>query len=128
MSIKRPGDFVMSHHDTMLTDAAFNLDFSQDQFSTWSSDSAGWPGSDPGWSVVTDVGSTPAQQVGTPDLPANDSAAFGQSDLFVDHAADAMGNAGGKPGGGGGGGGGSGLLTSYTSGDPNVDNANEFNI
>jgi hypothetical protein len=106
MSIKRPGEFGMSDHDTTLTDAAFNFDFSQNQFSTWS-----------------------AQQAAMPDLPANDMAAIGQFDLSVDHAADARSDAGGKPGGGGGGGGGgSGLLTTYTSGDPNVDNANEFNI
>jgi hypothetical protein len=35
---------------------------------------------------------------------------------------------GGGPGGGGPGGGGTGLLKTYTSGDPTVDNANEFNI
>src|SRR5260221_3926012 len=88
MSIKRPGDFGMSDHDTMLTDAAFNFDFSQNQFASWSVDNTGSPGSDTGLSVVADVGSMQAQQVGMPDLPANDMAAIGQFDLFVDHAAD----------------------------------------
>src|SRR6185436_8175112 len=44
-------------------------------------------------------------------------------------AADARGGPGGGGGGGGGGGpGGGGVVTSYTSGNPNIDDANEFNI
>ena len=55
----------------------------------------------------------------------DDTAWFGPSGNPI----DAKGG-GGQPGGGGGhpGGGGSGLLTTYTSGDPNVADANEFNI
>src|SRR5436305_1318473 len=41
--------------------------------------------------------------------------------------ADAKGGPGG-PGNGGGGGGGGGLVTTYTSGNPAVDDSNEFNI
>jgi len=48
---------------------------------------------------------------------------------FSGEAADAKGGPGGGGShGGGGGGGGSGLLTTYISGDSNVDDANEFNI
>jgi hypothetical protein len=46
----------------------------------------------------------------------------------ADLTPDAKGGPGGGPGGGGPGGGGTGLLKTYTSGDPTVDNANEFNI
>lgn len=59
-----------------------------------------------------------------PDL----SAPTAHSDVLSDFAADAKVSVGGKPGGGGSGGGGSGLLTTYTSGDASVDDANEFNI
>jgi len=58
-----------------------------------------------------ETGSMQAQQVHIFDMTANASA--NQS------------SGAGKPGGGGGG---TGLLTTYTSGDPAVDNANEFNI
>jgi hypothetical protein len=59
----------------------------------------------------TDTGNIQAQQVHMLDLTAN---------AIANQPAGA-----GKPGGGGGG---TGLLTTYTSGDPTVDNANEFNI
>jgi hypothetical protein len=65
-------------------------------------------------------------------LPADLAGNFFAGDGLSDFSADAKGGAGGKPsgggsGGGGGGGGGS-LLTTYISGNPNVDDAAEFNI
>ncbi|HTM72421.1 MAG TPA: leishmanolysin-related zinc metalloendopeptidase [Pseudolabrys sp.] len=54
------------------------------------------------------------------------------SESFASFTFDAKGGGGSHPGGGGGGGGhgggGGGLPTTYTTGDPNVSDANEFNI
>jgi hypothetical protein len=65
-------------------------------------------------------------------LPTNGVAAANvQLDMTDGHAADAKGGSGGGGGGGGGGkpgGGGSGVVTTYTSGDANISDANEFNI
>jgi hypothetical protein len=62
------------------------------------------------------------------DMSATDMASAFHSDIFAGQVADAKGaggGGGGKPGGGGGSGG---TVTTYTSGDPNVDNVSEFNI
>ena len=125
---KRPDDIMSGHQNTMAGDGAFVDDLLQYQFSTWPVDGA--VGSlNSGWATVADIGNMP-QQAHMPDLGASVVASVGSFDLFSGDAADANGGAGGRPGGGGGGGGGggSGLLTTYTSGAPNVDNADEFNI
>src|SRR2546421_3349595 len=57
--------------------------------------------------------------------PADTMGPFFEPDVFSGFTADARSGPGGKPGGGGGG---SGLLTTYTSGNPDVADANEFNI
>lgn len=63
----------------------------------------------------------------------SDSDAPTNGDVFLWESTDVVANAGqpgggGKPGGGGPGGGGGNLLTTYTSGDSAVADANEFNI
>jgi len=103
MSIKRPGDSWLSHGDAFISgDDPFTSDWG--------------------------AGNLLGQQVHALDLPANALASTMQFDALADHIADAKGSGGGRPGGGGGGGGGSGLLSTYTSGDANVVDANEFNI
>jgi hypothetical protein len=62
----------------------------------------------------------------TPAVEHAHSQLVDAGDLVI---ADAKGGPGGAGGGGGGGGGGSGgVVTTYTSGNPTVDDANEFNI
>jgi hypothetical protein len=91
-------------------------------------------GATSGWSGISTADYVQVQHFETFD--GSPAAATGPSFApdFSTGFIDAKGGNGGTHGGGGGGsggggsGGGGGLLTSYTSGDPNVSDANEFNI
>ena len=108
------------------------IDQPQHQLPSLSSEGAsgGWPG-------VLNVDSAQAAYFQTFDSPANARGPSFGPDMFAGFI-DAKGGGGSHPGGGGGGGGGhsgggggggsGGLLTTYTSGNPNVADANEFNI
>jgi leishmanolysin len=73
-----------------------------------------------------------SRQSGAADVVVGETENF-HSESFASFTFDAKGGGGSHPGGGGGGGGhggggGGGLPTTYTTGDPNVNDANEFNI
>jgi Leishmanolysin len=111
------------------TDSSF-IDQPQHQLLSLSSDEA-----TSGWSCVLNVGNAQAPQFqafySSADAPGQSFAAdaFGG---FVDAKGGGggahTGGGGGGHGSGGSGGSGGGLLTSYTSGDASVSDANEFNI
>jgi hypothetical protein len=109
-------------------DSASSVDRPQYQLGSSSSDAAEGNSFADGW--LSAAAAAQAQPFQTLYAPADAIGASVESDGLAGFAADAKGGPGGNPGGGGGGGGGggSGLLTTYTSGNQNVDDANEFNI
>jgi hypothetical protein len=123
------GHTPSDHTDAFLLNDATFVDHPQDQLASFTSDVAA-----SGWAGTFAVNDAPAQYF-TSDLPAaaaGTSVEPGAFAWFFDAKggnSGSHGGGGGGPGGGGGGGGsGGGLLTSYTSGDPNVSDASEFNI
>ena len=124
------GHIPSDHTDAFsiqLDDTAF-VDHLRDQLASFRSDAAG-----SGWSGIFAANGAHAQYLQASDLPAVAAGPSAEPDAFA-WFLDAKGGNGGSHtgggghGGGGGGGGGSGLPTSYISGDPNVSDANEFNI
>ena len=107
-------------------DDASSVDRPQYQLGSFSSDGAEGNSFAGGW--LSAAAAAQAQPFQTPYAPADAMGASVEPDMLAGFAADAKGGPGGNPGGGGGGGGGSGLLTTYISGNANVDDANEFNI
>jgi hypothetical protein len=122
---------VADHIDDLIiqiNDASF-MDQSQYQLASLSSDSGAGVFSTSGWFGADAAAGTQAPSFQSVDAPADNTAASFEPDLSA-AAADAKSGShpGGGSGGGHNGGGDPGLPTSYTSGDPNVDDAFEFNI
>jgi hypothetical protein len=92
-------------------------------------------GATDGWASVVNVDNVQAPQFQTFDAPADAAGPSFEPGGFAGFIDAKGGVSGAHSGGGGGGGGGhsggaggSGLLATYTSGDPSVSDANEFNI
>jgi Leishmanolysin len=128
---------VADHIDDLviqINDASF-MDQLQYQLASLSSDASGGLFSTSGWFGAGAGPATQAPSFQSFDVPADATAPSSEPDIAA-ATADAKGGGGSHPGGGGGGGGGGGhnggggggLLTTYTSGDPNIADASEFNI
>ena len=138
MTTSQYGSWTFDQEFTALGDGGTWFD--QLQSDRWDFSRSAW--NEPTPTSLTDgltlpgtpaVAVQPLPEVGTISAVV---APFGPSDVFGGDLFNAKGGShggggsggGGHGGGGSGGGGGSDLLTTYTSGDPNIDDAYEFNI
>jgi Leishmanolysin len=122
------GHVAINHANGLNIQAndTFIIEQLQNQLASLSSD-----GASAGWAGVLNGDNAQAQHFQTFDAPADAAGPSFDPGGFAGLIDAKGGNGGAHSGGGGGGsggGGGGGLLTSYTSGDPSVSDANEFNI